>query len=84
MEPDGSRLPLLSRGTGISCVLVGTGNSDHLAQNIADIAKVPPERDRAVLADLFALVDSESGTDRPPDPYVCSSCCMEVHRAILG
>jgi len=47
---------------GISCVLVGTGNPNHLAQNLADIAKGPlPERDRAVLADLFALVDSESG-----------------------
>ncbi len=47
---------------GISSVLIGTGNPDHLAQNLAAIARGPlPTADRERLMDLFARVDSESG-----------------------
>lgn len=47
---------------GISTVLVGTGNPDHLAKNLADLAKGPlPGPDRTLLMELFARVDSESG-----------------------
>ncbi len=47
---------------GIASVLVGTGNPDHLTQNLAAIARGPlPAADRALLMDLFAQVDRESG-----------------------
>lgn len=47
---------------GIHSILVGTGNLEHLVQNIADIEKGPlPEATQQHLKDLFANVDDVSG-----------------------
>lgn len=47
---------------GIDCVLFGTGNPDHVRQNVASILRPPlPEATRTRLQVLFGEVDSESG-----------------------
>ena len=47
---------------GIHVVLSGTGNIQHLEQNVASILRPPlPERVRQQLIDIFAQVDTVSG-----------------------
>lgn len=47
---------------GVHVVLSGTGNAQHLAENVAAIAKPPlPAELRQRLVDMFARVDSVSG-----------------------
>lgn len=47
---------------GVHVVLSGTGNPEHLAENVAAVAKPPlPAELRQRLVDLFARVDSVSG-----------------------
>ena len=47
---------------GMDVVLTGTGNIEHLEENVAALLKGPlPQEDRERLARLFARVDSASG-----------------------
>ncbi|MEZ5277915.1 MAG: aldo/keto reductase [Opitutaceae bacterium] len=47
---------------GVDCVLFGTGNLDHIPENIASILGPPlPTEDTARLRELFGSIDSESG-----------------------
>jgi aryl-alcohol dehydrogenase-like predicted oxidoreductase len=47
---------------GIDVVLTGTGDVEHLKENIASLERAPlPERDAARLREIFARVDSVSG-----------------------
>ena len=47
---------------GMDVVLTGTGNIEHLEENVAALLKEPlPQEDRERLAQLFARVDSASG-----------------------
>lgn len=47
---------------GIHSILSGTGNPQHLEQNLRDIGKGPmPAGDRETLMSLFEWVDSVSG-----------------------
>jgi aryl-alcohol dehydrogenase-like predicted oxidoreductase len=47
---------------GIDVVLTGTGNVEHLKENIASLERPPlPEHDAARLREIFARVDSVSG-----------------------
>jgi len=47
---------------GVDCVLFGTGNPDHIQDNIASILRPPlPQSDYARLRELFGTTDTESG-----------------------
>jgi aryl-alcohol dehydrogenase-like predicted oxidoreductase len=47
---------------GIDVVLTGTGNVEHLKENIASLERPPlPDSDTARLKQIFARVDSVSG-----------------------
>ena len=47
---------------GVDCVLFGTGNPDHIRDNIASILRPPlPKPDLARLRELFGKVNTESG-----------------------
>jgi aryl-alcohol dehydrogenase-like predicted oxidoreductase len=47
---------------GIDVVLTGTGNVEHLKENVASLERPPlPEADTARLREIFARVDSVSG-----------------------
>jgi len=50
---------------GIHVVLVGTGNIQHLEENIASVLRPPlPDDARQKLIDLFGAVDNVSGEQR--------------------
>jgi aryl-alcohol dehydrogenase-like predicted oxidoreductase len=47
---------------GAHVVLSGTGNADHLRENVLSLGRAPlPERDRARLVELFRGVEDVSG-----------------------
>ncbi len=51
---------------GIDVVLSGTGNLEHLRQNVAYILQPPlPDAAKARLDDIFGRVDTVSGQDKP-------------------